>query len=52
MSNNLLEELIVEHHKEVKKTAERLKQQKKEFDENNRRIKQEIEKNRSQFPNN
>ncbi len=52
MDSNMLEKLIVEHFEEAKKTRERLKQREEQFEENSRRIKQEIEKNRNRFPKN
>ena len=51
MDSNTLEKLIVEHFEEAKKTKERLKQRAKEFKENSRRVRQEIEKSRNCFPN-
>ncbi len=50
MNSNMLEKLIVKHFEETKKTREHLKQREKQFEENSRRIRQEIEKNRNRFP--
>lgn len=50
MDSELLQKLISERLEEAKETKERLKQREKEFEENSRRVRQEIEKSRNWFP--
>lgn len=50
MDSNMLEKLIVEHFEDSKKTREYLEQRKKQFEENSRRNRQEIEKIRNRLP--
>ena len=49
MNSNMLEKLIVEHWEEAKQTKERLQQKEKQFEENSRRNRQEIERIRNEF---
>lgn len=50
MDSNLLRKLIIKGLKEAEETKERLNQKEKEFEENSRRVRQEIEKSRNWFP--